>query len=142
MELVKTTNIFEGMGLYSSGILHLSPKEAFQLYQQGAIMVDVREEYMNRFKMFNVKETIFCPKSILEEAYVELPKDQTLIFADAVGLRSKEAVLYLKERGFDHLANMAGGIVEWERLGLPIKTDTSQRLSGSCMCMLCNCEKK
>ena len=38
--------------------------------------------------------------------------------------------------GYDNVANMAGGIVDWERDGLPINTDVNYRLSGSCMCQL------
>jgi 3-mercaptopyruvate sulfurtransferase SseA len=65
-----------------------------------------------------------------------LPQDKHLIFADSVGLRSKDAVVLLKNRGFKNIANMAGGIVDWERDGLPIKTEIEERLSGSCMCQL------
>ena len=66
----------------------------------------------------------------------ELPQDRYLIFADTVGLRSKEAVLFLKRKGFEKIANMAGGIVDWERDGLPLKSNIEERLSGSCMCQL------
>lgn len=126
----------------SSGILHVSPKESLELCKLGAIIVDVREEYMNRFKIFDVNEIIFCPLSVLEEYYKDFPKDKALIFADAVGLRSKEAVLLLKDKGLENIANMAGGIVEWERDGLPVKIDKTERLSGSCACMLRKREKK
>ena len=43
---------------------------------------------------------------------------------------------FMKEQGFDNIANLAGGIVDWERDGLPINTDITARLSGSCMCQL------
>ncbi len=135
-------DFFKNKGIISSGILHLSPKEAYELYKQGAIIVDVREDYMGRFKMFDVDELIFCPKSILEDIYLELSKNKPMIFADAVGLRSKEAVLFLKDKGFVHIANMAGGLVEWERDELPVKIDKSERLTGSCMCMLRKRDKK
>ncbi|MCK5170918.1 MAG: rhodanese-like domain-containing protein [Bacteroidales bacterium] len=135
-------DFFKNKGVVSSGILHLSPRESFELCQIGAIIVDVREDYMGRFKMFDVEELIFCPRSILEENYLEIPKNKPLIFADAVGLRSKETVLFLKDKGFGDIANMAGGLVEWERDGMPVKIDKSERLTGSCMCMLRKREKK
>jgi rhodanese-related sulfurtransferase len=50
----------------------------------------------------------------------ELPQEKHLIFADTVGLRSKEAVVLLKDKGFIRIANMAGGIVDWERDGFHI----------------------
>jgi 3-mercaptopyruvate sulfurtransferase SseA len=40
------------------------------------------------------------------------------------------------DHGYDNVANMAGGIIDWERDGLPLTTDISSRLSGSCMCQL------
>ncbi len=135
-------DFFKNKGIVSSGILNLSPRESYEICQIGAIIVDVREDYMGRFKMFDVEELIFCPRSILEETYLEISKNKPLIFADAVGLKSKEAVLFLKEKGFRKIANMAGGLVEWERDGLPVKIDKSERLTGSCMCMLRKRDKK
>ncbi len=135
-------DFFKNLGILSNGMKHFSPKETYELCQKGAIIVDVREEYMNRFKIVDVDEIIFCPGSILEENYKDLPKDKHLIFLDAVGLRSKEAVLLLKNKGFKNIANMAGGMVEWERAGLPLKIDKSERLTGSCMCMLRKRDKK
>jgi len=129
-------NFFEGYGMKSSDILHVSPREAVELCKRGALLVDVREEYMNRFKMFDVNDLIFCPLSILEKNYNDLPKDNPLIFADASGLKSKEAARILMKRGVSNIANLAGGIVEWERDGCPLVIDKKERLSGSCMCML------
>lgn len=40
------------------------------------------------------------------------------------------------QAGFQNTYNLAGGFVEWERDGLPIKIDVQERLSGSCMCQL------
>ena len=135
-------DFFKSKGLESGGLLHVSPKEAYELCQQGAIIVDVREEYMNRFKMFDVDEIIFCPKSILEQSYTDFPTDKALIFADATGIHSKEAIFFMKDKGYVNIANMAGGLVEWERDGLPLIIDKSERLSGSCACMLRKREKK
>ena len=59
-----------------------------------------------------------------------------LIFADAVGLKSREGVLFMMSHGYENVANMVGGIVDWERDGLPLTTDITDRLSGSCMCQL------
>jgi len=129
-------NLFDNYGFLSRGILNVTPREAFDLCSRGAIIVDVREEYLNNFKNFNVPEIVFFPISSLVHKLSELPQDKYLIFADTVGLRSKEAVVLLKDKGFIKIANMAGGIVDWEREGLPLKTNIEERLSGSCMCQL------
>ena len=129
-------SLFENYGFVSSGILNVSPREAFELCGKGAVIVDVREEYLNNFKNFDVPEILFFPISKLVQKLSELPHDKYLIFADTVGLRSKEAVVLLKDKGFIKIANMSGGIVDWERDGLPLKSNIEERLSGSCMCQL------
>ena len=129
-------SLFDNYGFLSSGILNVSPLEAYELCSKGAIIVDVREVYLNNFKNFEVPEILFIPMSNLEQKLSELPQDKYLIFADTVGLRSKEAVIFLKDKGFIKIANMAGGIVDWERDGLPLNTNIEERLSGSCMCQL------
>ena len=130
------TNIFKGYGIASCGILNVSPREAHELVRKGALIVDVREENLRSFKFFDVPGLIYFPKSKLAEEFENLPSDNYLIFADTVGLRSKEAVIFLQENGLKKIANLAGGIVDWERDGLPLTTDITTRLSGSCMCQL------
>ncbi len=123
-------------GFIAHGVLNLTPKESYDLCEKGAIIVDVREGYMNSFKMFKVEKLFYLPFSELDQYFSNLPKDKLLIFADAVGLKSRESVLFMEAHGFKNTANMVGGIVDWERDGLPINTDITARLSGSCMCQL------
>jgi len=124
------------IGFIAHEVLNLTPAESFALCATGAMIVDVREIYMNNFKMFHVEKVIYLPYSELGKCYQYLSADQPLIFADAVGLKSREAVLFMNAHGYENVANMAGGIVDWERDGLPLTTDISNRLSGSCMCQL------
>lgn len=127
---------FEGHGYVIDGIIHLSPKEAFELCQKGAILLDVRPEVMAAYKSFDVPEYLYCYHQDFESYYHNLPIDRPIIVADAVGLRSKEIVLFLVEKGFFKVANLAGGITDWEKDGLPMVVDNKQRLTGSCMCQL------
>lgn len=129
-------NLFDQYGIISNGILHVSPKGTFELCNKGAILVDVREEYMNNFKRFAVNNIIYLPKTRLENDLSMLPSNEYLIFADAAGIHSKEAVQFLITKGFTKIANMAGGIVEWERDGLPLNNNPKEQLGGSCMCQL------
>lgn len=136
-------DFFKDVGFLNEGIRNLTPRQALSLCQKGAVLIDVREDYMNRFKMFDVPEVIFCPYSILEESLEELPSDRLLIFADAAGLHSREAVLLAMKKGMaDRIANLAGGLVEWERDEMPLRIDKGEKLSGSCMCQLRPREKK
>lgn len=130
------SSLFDNYGFVSSGIFNVSPREAFELCRKGAIIIDVREEYLNNFKNLDVPEILFFPISRLVQQLSELPQDKYLIFVDTVELRSKEAVILLRNKGYNRIANMAGGIVDWESDGLPLKTNVEERLSGSCMCQL------
>ncbi|MEI7981266.1 MAG: rhodanese-like domain-containing protein [Bacteroidota bacterium] len=128
---------FSNTGFISGNILNLTPRQTLELCRKGALLVDVREEFMNRFKMFDVPEILYCPYSILNDTFQNLPDNKAIIFADAAGLHSREAVIFLSDKGFGgRIANMAGGLVEWERDELPLIIDKNEKLSGSCMCQL------
>jgi rhodanese-related sulfurtransferase len=123
-------------GFFAHGIHNLTPKESYELCMAGALIIDVRESYLNDFKMFGVNDVLYLPFSELAKYYNQLPADRAIIFADAVGLKSREAVVFMNAKGYNNVFNMAGGIVDWERDGLPLTTDINNRLSGSCMCQL------
>ena len=124
-------------GFQSSGFLNLSAAEAYKEVEENcAIIVDVREQSFTAFKKFGIQGVIYMPFSHLPEQYVELPKDVPLIIADTVGLHSRNALLFLKDQGFENIANLAGGFVDWERYGLPVNKDITQQLDGSCICQL------
>ncbi len=124
-------------GFISSGFLNLSARDAYiESTDNKAIILDVRELRLIGHKRFDVPEVINIPISTLPDIYGNLPADIPIIVADTAGLRSHEAMLFLLEREFKNIANLAGGIVEWERDELPIKIDNTEKLSGSCVCQL------
>ncbi len=118
------------------GIVHLTGKEVIELMHEGAVLVDIREEFETDARQFDLDPVIFIPNSEFRDYYSELPHDRFLIIADSVGLRSKEAVLFLMDHGYEHVLNLAGGIVDWERAGFKIIKDPKQMLHGQCACML------
>jgi len=124
-------------GFISSGLLNLSASEAYkEATENDAVIIDVRELGLTGYKNFDVPKVIHIPNSTLAENYNNLPTDIPLIIADSVGLRSHEAMVFLQSKGFTNMANLAGGIVDWERDGLPLKKDISEQLDGSCVCQL------
>jgi rhodanese-related sulfurtransferase len=124
-------NYFNTKAFNSNGIYNLSPLQAHQLCLEGAILVDVREEYLNRYKIFDVPELIFCPKKLLAEHLADFPPDKPLIIADASGIHSPEAVKILIDKGFKgSFANLSGGLVDWEHSGLPVVINYNERIPG------------
>jgi len=128
---------FTSHGFISSGFFNLTPSEAYlEATENGAVIVDVREERLTGYKNFKVPGLIHLPKSRIHSEYSTLPLDLPLIIADSVGLRSHDVMEFLLDKGFKNIANLAGGIVEWEHDGLPLDIDITEQLDGSCTCQL------
>ncbi|HCT29546.1 MAG TPA: sulfurtransferase [Bacteroidales bacterium] len=132
-----SSELFSGKCFISSGFLNLTPRDAYdEAINNGAVIVDVREDYLTGYKQFDIPDVFYYPLSVLEEKLNEIRKDVPLIIADSTGLMSHNAMILLGKNGYRNIANLAGGIVEWERDGLPLKTDMMEQLDGSCMCQL------
>lgn len=128
---------FKEHGFISSGFLKLSASEAYkEAMENNAVILDVREQNMTGYKRFDVPRVIYIPFSRLADDYLSLPADLPLIVADSVGLRSHDAMNFLSGKGFSNIANLAGGLVDWERDGLPLRKDITEQLDGSCICQL------
>jgi rhodanese-related sulfurtransferase len=124
-------------GFISAGFLNLTGREAYkEAAENHAIIIDVREMSLTGHKRFDVPKVIYIPNSVLSEYYSNIPRDVPCIIADSVGLRSHEAMEFLIKKGYTNIANLAGGIVDWERDGLPLKKDITEQLDGSCICQL------
>jgi rhodanese-related sulfurtransferase len=125
----------EKYGFEINGLRHISGRECLEICHEEGILVDVRPDY-EMTSLFDLKSILYCPYDEIKEHYQNLPGDVCLVIADAVGLRSKEVAIFLMEKGFKNILHLSGGIVDWERDGLPVTIDKSRRLSGSCLCQL------
>lgn len=127
---------FSHPGLACGGVIHLSPEEVLAELQDGALLVDVREDYLAAMKAFAVAGQCWLPFSRFEAGCESLPKDRPLILADAVGLYSRKAASLLLARGFTEVASLNGGISAWEDEHLPLQVDPASLLQGGCACRL------
>ena len=124
-------------------ISNLSSLEAYNLLnEENAVLLDVRASYLQDFKRFDVPRSLQIAFEELTERAAGLPKEVFYICADSAGIFSQNAAQILIDAGFEKAGNLAGGLVDWERAGLPVTTDIHERLSGSCMCQLKPREKK
>jgi len=130
-------NLFSDIGFISGGILNISPRDAWQqCVENHVVLVDVRESYLTSYKMFDVPEVMYLPLSQLDDRLSELPSGRMFILADSAGIRSHEAMTLMLGKGYENIANLAGGLVEWERDGLPLKINIGEQLEGACTCKL------
>ena len=133
MEKIKT---FITPGTLIKRIINFSPKEALNELKNGALLLDLRRKSEIAYKSFDVPETIFSDPNELKENFSNLPEDKPVIIADNAGIRSRQITQFLIENNFTNVANLSGGMFEWDKNNLPVLINNRERLSGSCLCML------
>ena len=73
--------------------------------------LDVREP--EEIEIGHISETLHIPLNFIPQNLEQLPKDGTLIVYCHHGIRSLNAVEYLRAKGFHNVFSLAGGIHEW-----------------------------
>jgi len=129
-------DLFEKHGIVTRGVLSVTPRETSHLVKEGAFLIDLRDTDFSDYKAFDVANVISLPMQVFDDHAQKLDPGKYYILADSSGLKSREYAQKLQQKGYKHTASMAGGFVEWERDGLPVRVDVNERLSGSCACQL------
>ena len=128
--------MFDNIGMKIGDIRYLSPREACSIDELDIVFIDVRADYESIAKRIVAKQIVYLPGTSIYEEFGMLDKNRGFIIFDAVGIHSKEVAKFLIEKGFEHIASLAGGIVDWERDGMPMDIDKGELMTGSCMCTL------
>jgi rhodanese-related sulfurtransferase len=84
------------------------------------LVVDVREP--NEFEAVRLESGVaLLPLSTFQQRWQELPRDRPLLVMCASGGRSAAATAWLVRNGYTDVANVAGGMNEWQKAGLPVR---------------------
>ncbi len=91
----------------------ISVQELKQILDQdpAAILIDVREE--GEFQEVNLSGKLI-PLSELEQRFSEIPKEVPVYVHCRSGKRSRTAIEFLKNQGYQNLSNVTGGILAWQ----------------------------
>ena len=121
-------------------INEISPAMANELIISGALLIDVREKEEVAQISFSVPDVQNISFSIFDENYMELPKDQKLIIACHLGIRSLRVAQFLVIQGWDikNIFSMQGGIDAWKNDKLPVKV-APRSFSFAKPVSLCGC---
>ncbi len=79
-----------------------TPSEYHSAHIQGAMLID-----------------IMAPS--FKEKLRDLPKDATYIVYCRTDKRSTKGVSIMKDLGFENIIHMRGGILDWQKQGLPVR---------------------
>jgi rhodanese-related sulfurtransferase len=84
------------------------------------LVVDVREP--SEFEAVRLESDVaLVPLSTFQQRWQELPRDRPLLLMCAAGGRSAAATAWLVRNGYTDVANVAGGMNEWQKAGLPVR---------------------
>lgn len=84
-----------------------------------AVLLDVREP--DEVRAVRTAGALHLPFSTISGALDRVPQDRPVLVICHTGSRSAAVAAHLLANGWTDVANVAGGMVAWERAGLPIR---------------------
>lgn len=112
-----------GGGASSTLAREVSVDQAYEMYQAGTFVLDVRTQ--EEWDEYHAPNTTLIPLDELPSRLNELPKDQEIVVVCRSGNRSQQARDILLQAGFN-ATSMAGGLKEWYAKGYPTEGQPSQ----------------
>ena len=109
----------EAIGVSSALPLEISVDEAYQMYQEGTFVLDVRTQ--EEWDDFHAPNTTLIPLDQLESRLDELPQNEGIVVICRSGNRSQVGRDTLLNNGFQSATSVAGGLTEWRDAGYPIE---------------------
>ena len=85
----------------------------------GPLLIDVREP--DEFLSGRAPGAALMPTSTFLLKIAELPRDRPLLVICRSGNRSAAVTGYLLREGWPDVTNVGGGMLAWERAGLPVR---------------------
>ncbi len=115
--------IFYELRQKASGLTSLSSAQAVRLINQGARVIDIRDQ--EQYETGHIVDAINIPASELA-AHVDkkLKKAKSIVVVCDNGMRSGQAVATLRKSGHDNAFNLQGGLAAWRNENLPVVTSS------------------
>jgi len=107
-----------------AGLLEIDPEwVAEHLGEVHVLDVRQREELEDRLGRIATAQSV--PLNELTDRLGEIPKDKPVIPVCHAGMRSGQATVILRDAGFARVANLHGGMLLWQQMGLPVVRGSS-----------------
>lgn len=95
----------------------VSVDEAYQMYEEGTFMLDVRTP--EEWEEYHAPDTTLIPLDELASRVNELPQDQPIVVICRSGNRSQTGRDILLQAGFN-ATSTSGGLIAWQGGGYPV----------------------
>jgi len=102
-----------------AGLIEIEPDWVAD-HLDDVLLLDVRQPAEMDERLGRIRNARLLPLSELKDHLAELPKDRPIVTVCHAGMRSGQATVLLKQGGFTRVANMRGGMLTWQNLGLPV----------------------
>jgi len=114
--------------------VEICPTTTFKCVQEGALLVDVRENNEVQELAYDVPAILHIPLSEFEERFQEVPQDREVILVCRSGGRSLKATYYLMNHGYTNVSNMQHGMLRWAEKGFPVKGSLADNSPSNSCC--------
>jgi len=83
------------------------------------VFIDVREQW--EYNEGHIPNITLIPMGEIEARLSEIPTDKEVILTCRSGNRSGQVTDFLRQKGFDNVHNMEGGIIAWQNAGYTVE---------------------
>jgi len=129
---MRTTDQPRFQKFHLEGVRYIDPSDAYEaLVNSEAVIIDVRETDELELESIPLDRVLYHPMSVIMDRLQNISKDQNIILACPVGVRSARVSNLLGRLGYSHVANLDGGLKNWRSIGLPFQ---SNRPVSGCGC--------
>jgi glyoxylase-like metal-dependent hydrolase (beta-lactamase superfamily II) len=103
-----------------AGLLEVEPDWVAQHLREVHVL-DVRQPHETEEALGRIDGAQLIPLNELKARLSEVPRDRPVIAVCHAGMRSGQATVILRAAGFERVANLHGGMLLWNQLGLPVR---------------------
>src|SRR5574340_769151 len=103
-----------------AGLLEIDPDWVAE-HQAEVQVLDVRQPEELAEKLGHIAGAQCIPLNQLKDRLAEVPRDRPVVSVCHAGMRSGQATVILRQAGFPRVANLRGGMLLWQQLGLPVE---------------------
>ncbi|MGH8265115.1 MAG: MBL fold metallo-hydrolase [Steroidobacteraceae bacterium] len=102
-----------------AGLLEIDPEWVAEHLGEVHVL-DVRQATEIQEQLGRISAAQLIPLNELKDRLGEIPKEKPVIAVCHAGMRSGQATVILRGAGFPRVANLRGGMLLWQQMGLPV----------------------
>lgn len=112
--------LFQNRQKQTSKLKTIAPNRLQRRLQQrdDLTVIDVRSA--DEYSSGHIADSRLLPLATLSQRYHEIPRDHPVIVTCRSGARSRVAMQQLLKLGFTNITELEGGVLGWQRAGLPL----------------------